>query len=80
MLLKNPKNHDILTIVCKKSVEIDFPLICSHLIFLDETAVCATFDFDIPKKRHAIVTYRRQYNKVKDCSSALCALFLKLSC
>ena len=38
-LLKNPKNHDILTIVCRNSVKIIFPLRCSHFIFLDETAV-----------------------------------------
>ena len=47
-LLKNPKNHDILTIVCRKGVKVIFPLRCSHFIFLDETAVgypCNSVDF-----------------------------------
>ena len=39
ILLKNPKNHDILTIVYKKSVEIIFSLRCFRFIFLNETAV-----------------------------------------
>ena len=41
--MNNPKNHDMLTIVCRKSVKIIFPLRCSRFIFLDETAVEPAF-------------------------------------
>ena len=44
------KNHDILTIVCRKSVKIIFPLRCSRFIFLDETAVPQKLGKPLPSR------------------------------